>query len=141
MSRPCVAISRPLFSELQVRLFLLVVAAGIVLLALWRLDTGAATVEQAFREAAFNVVSIISTTGFTSHDFNLWGGFPSLLLLCAMLMGGCTGSTAGGIKMFRLFVLLEALKAQIRRQMFPSGVFGAALQPPADRRRRSSPPS
>ena len=39
-------------------------------------------------------------------------------------MGGCTGSTAGGIKMFRLFVLLEALKAQIRRQMFPNGVFG-----------------
>jgi trk system potassium uptake protein TrkH len=115
---------RPLLNESQVRLFVLVVAAGIVLLALWRLDGGAATVEQAFREASFNVVSMISTTGFTSQDFNLWGGFPSLLLLCAMLMGGCTGSTAGGIKMFRLFVLLEALKAQIRRQIFPSGVFG-----------------
>ena len=115
---------RPLFTESQVRLFVLVVAAGIVLLALWRLDTGAATLEQAWREASFNVVSTISTTGFTSHDFGLWGGFPALLLLCAMLMGGCTGSTAGGIKMFRLFVLLEALKAQIRRQMFPNGVFG-----------------
>ena len=114
----------PLLDEFQVRLFVLIVAVGIVVLALWRLNGGAATVEQAFREASFNVVSIISTTGFTSHDFNLWGGFPSLLLLCAMLMGGCTGSTAGGIKMFRLFVLLEALKAQIRRQMFPSGVFG-----------------
>ena len=90
----------------------------------WRLSAGVATVEQAYREASFNLVSIISTTGFTSHDFHLWGGFPSLLLLCAMLMGGCTGSTAGGIKMFRLFVLLEALQAQIRRQMFPSGVFG-----------------
>jgi trk system potassium uptake protein TrkH len=113
----------PLVNESQVRLFLLVVTAGILLLALWRLAGGAATVEQAFREAAFNVVSCISTTGFTSHDFGQWGGFASLLLFCAMLMGGCTGSTAGGIKMFRLFVLLEALKAQIRRQIYPSGVF------------------
>ncbi len=114
----------PLLRESQVRLFVLVVLTGIALLAVWRLGTGAASLEQALREAAFNVVSTISTTGFTAHDFVLWGGFPSLLLLCAMLMGGCTGSTAGGIKMFRLFVLLEALRAQIRRQLFPSGVFG-----------------
>jgi trk system potassium uptake protein TrkH len=113
----------PLLQESQVRLFLLVIAAGVLLLALWRLQGGAATVEQAVREAAFNVVSIISTTGFVSHDFHAWGGFASLLLFCAMLMGGCTGSTAGGIKMFRLFVLLEALKAQLRRQIHPSGVF------------------
>jgi trk system potassium uptake protein TrkH len=69
------------------------------------------------------VVSMISTTGFTSHDFDKWGGFASLLLFCAMLMGGCTGSTAGGVKMFRLYVLLEALKAQVQRQIYPSGVF------------------
>jgi trk system potassium uptake protein TrkH len=113
----------PLIHESQVRLFLLVVATGTLLLALWRLGGGAATLEQAFREAAFNVVSCISTTGFTSHDFAQWGGFASLLLFCAMLMGGCTGSTAGGVKMFRLYILLEALKAQIQRQIYPSGVF------------------
>jgi trk system potassium uptake protein TrkH len=113
----------PLWQESQVRLFLLVIATGVLLLALWRLQGGAATAEQAVREAAFNVVSILSTTGFIRHDFHPWGGFASLLLFCAMLMGGCTGSTAGGIKMFRLFVLLEALRAQIRRQIHPSGVF------------------
>jgi trk system potassium uptake protein TrkH len=113
----------PLLGDSQVRLFLLVVATGVLLLAAWRLQGGAGTVEQALREAAFNVVSTISTTGFTSHDFAQWGGFASLLLFCAMLMGGCTGSTAGGIKMFRLYVLLEALKAQIWRQIYPSGVF------------------
>jgi trk system potassium uptake protein TrkH len=114
----------PLLNESQVRLFLLVVATGIALLALWRLQAGVGF-EQALREAAFNVVSIISTTGFTSHDFGQWGGFASLLLFCAMLMGGCTGSTAGGVKMFRLYVLLEALKAQIQRQIYPSGVFNS----------------
>lgn len=113
----------PLLQDWQVRMFLSVILAGVLLLALWRLGGDAASIEQAFREAAFNVVSILSTTGFVSHDFHLWGGFPSLLLLCAMLMGGCTGSTAGGIKMFRLVVLLEVLKAQIRRQILPSGVF------------------
>ena len=113
----------PLFRDSQVRLFVSIILAGVVLLALWRLGGDATSIEQAFREAAFNVVSIISTTGFVSHDFHLWGGFASLLLLCAMLMGGCTGSTAGGIKMFRLAVLLEVLRAQIRRQILPSGVF------------------
>ncbi len=113
----------PLLQESQVRLFLLVIATGVLLLTLWRLQGDARTAEQAVREAAFNVVSVISTTGFVSHDFHQWGGFASLLLFCAMLMGGCTGSTAGGIKMFRLYVLLDALKAQIRRQIYPSGVF------------------
>jgi trk system potassium uptake protein TrkH len=114
----------PLLRETQVRLFLLLVAAGVLLLALWRLAEGGVGAGRAFREATFNVVSIISTTGFTSHDFHEWGGFASLLLLCAMLVGGCTGSTAGGLKMFRLCVLLEALKAQVRRQVLPNGVFG-----------------
>ena len=99
----------PLLRDSQVRLFVSIILAGVVLLALWRLGGDATSIEQAFREAAFNVVSIISTTGFVSHDFHVWGGFASLLLLCAMLMGGCTGSTAGGIKMFRLVVLLEVL--------------------------------
>lgn len=73
--------------------------------------------------AAFNVGSLISTTGFSSQNYDLWGGFAGLLLLCTMLVGGCTGSTAGGIKMFRLWVLTQALVAQCRRQLYPSGIF------------------
>lgn len=113
----------PLLSDSQVRLFLSLILAAVALLTLWRLRGDAATVEQAVREAAFNVVSIISTTGFVSHDFHDWGSFASLLLLCAMLMGGCAGSTAGGIKMFRLVLLLKMLKVQIQRQILPNGVF------------------
>ena len=73
----------------------------------------------AARQATFNVVSIISTTGFTSQDFVKWGDFPLLVLLVCMLVGGCTGSTAGGVKMFRLVILLRAVRAQIHRQIFP----------------------
>ena len=113
----------PLLDDSQVRLFVAVILLATCSLALWRLLGDAATLEQAFREAAFNVVSILSTTGFVSHDFHAWGGFASLLLLCAMLMGGCTGSTAGGIKMFRVAVLLQVLRVQIRRQIQPNGIF------------------
>jgi trk system potassium uptake protein TrkH len=66
---------------------------------------------------------MISTTGFSSQDYNQWGGFPSVVLLLAMLVGGCTGSTAGGIKMFRLCVLLSALRTQAHRQIYPHGAF------------------
>ncbi len=112
-----------LFRELQVRLFLLVIGGSVLLMTLWRIRTGHVPVMVALREAAFNVVSIISTTGFTSQDFGQWGGFVLLLLLCLMLIGGCTGSTAGGIKMFRLWILIQTLVAQVRRQLYPSGVF------------------
>jgi trk system potassium uptake protein len=108
-----------LLEDSQVILFLAVIAAAAGAVAVWlmtRLDLG---VLEAARQATFNVVSIISTTGFTSQDFNQWGDFPSLVLLACMLVGGCTGSTAGGIKMFRLVILLSALRAQIHRQIFP----------------------
>jgi len=114
-----------LLQDAQVRLFLWIVGVAIAALFIWRVAWNDAPIFEATREAAFNVVSIISTTGFTStsQDYSLWGGFPSLLLLVMMMVGGCTGSTAGGIKMFRLCVLLEALRAQTHRQIFPHGIF------------------
>ena len=73
-------------------------------LFVWRIVWNEAPMLDAIREAAFNVLSTISTTGFTSphQDHAQWGGFPAALLLTIMLVGGCTGSTAGGIKMFRI---------------------------------------
>ncbi|MFO1145825.1 MAG: potassium transporter TrkG [Rhodospirillales bacterium] len=89
-----------LFRDEQVRLFLGIIALAITSLFLWRVVADNAPLLDAAREATFNVTSMISTTGFSSQDFDKWGG-PSLLLLVMMLVGGCTGSTAGGIKMFR----------------------------------------
>jgi len=112
-----------LFRDEQVRLFLGIIALAITSLFLWRVVADNAPLLDAAREATFNVTSMISTTGFSSQDFDKWGGFPSLLLLVMMLVGGCTGSTAGGIKMFRLCVLREALRAQAHRQIYPHGTF------------------
>ena len=114
-----------LLQDEQVRLFLWIIGCAVASLFVWRVVWNEAPILEAIREAAFNVVSIISTTGFTStyQDYAQWGGFPSALLLTMMLVGGCTGSTAGGIKMFRLCVLISALRAQTRRQIYPHGTF------------------
>ncbi|WP_374298692.1 TrkH family potassium uptake protein [Ferrovibrio sp.] len=108
-----------LWRDSQVRLFLALIVIGIALIAFWRVSVNNTPFGQAIREAAFNVVSIISCTGFTSQDFSSWGAFPELLLLIAMLIGGCTGSTAGGIKIFRILTLMQLLRAQVRRQVMP----------------------
>jgi trk system potassium uptake protein TrkH len=108
-----------LFEDAQVILFLAVIAAAAGAITLWLMTHVELALTEAAREATFNVVSIISTTGFTSQDFVQWGDFPLLVLLACMLVGGCTGSTAGGIKMFRLVILLRAVRAQIHRQIYP----------------------
>ncbi len=110
---------RVLVEDSQVVLFLIIIAAAVLSVTIWLIARLDLDLLDAVRQATFNVVSIISTTGFTSQDYNLWGDFPSLVFLVAMLVGGCTGSTAGGVKMFRLVILLRAVRAQIHRQVFP----------------------
>lgn len=112
-----------LFEDDQVRLFLTIIAGASVGLFIWRAADGNVPLLDAAREAAFNVISIITTTGFTSQDFSQWGGFTAVLLLLLMLFGGCTGSTAGGIKAFRLCLMLSTLRMQAHRQIYPHGTF------------------
>lgn len=114
---------RPLSADSQVRLFFAIIAISSLTLTVWLVARESIGILDALRQATFNVVSIITTTGFTSQDFTQWGGFPSVLIIMLMIVGGCTGSTAGGVKMFRLCVLLEALRTQLRRQVYPHGTF------------------
>ncbi|WP_374467341.1 TrkH family potassium uptake protein [Ferrovibrio sp.] len=107
----------------QVRLFLGIIAGSVALLVVWRMAEHDAAFWPALREAAFVTVSTITTTGFTSHDYSQWGGFAEVVALLLMLIGGCTGSTVGGIKVFRIFAMLKMLRAQLHRQIFPHGTF------------------
>ena len=66
---------------------------------------------------------MITTTGFMSKDYALWGSFPVVMFAVILSFGGCTGSTAGGIKMLRFVVLWEMLKSYIRQLVTPHGVF------------------
>ena len=106
-------------SEFKLYLLITVVAIVIVAGGLWE-DLGPF---QSIRHAAFNTVSLVTTTGFASTDFGLWR--PALLIVVVGLMfpGGMAGSTAGGIKTYRIGVLTKAAYADLRRLIHPRAVF------------------
>jgi len=75
------------------------------------------------RISTFNVVSILSGTGYVTSDFGLWGKFPLIFFLFLMFIGGCAGSTTCGIKIFRFQILFYFISAQIKKLVYPHGVF------------------
>ena len=74
------------------------------------------------RISSFNVISILSGTGYVTDDFGLWGKFSLIFFLILMFIGGCAGSTACGIKIFRLQMLLIFLKNQVKKLISPNSV-------------------
>ena len=114
---------KSLWHDSQVRVYfsLVVVASG--LMAFWLWWTNQYDLLNAIRHGTFSVVSISSTTGFTTIDFNTWGSFALIFFFLLMFVGGCTGSTAGGIKIFRFQILFKAAKIQILQLRRPHGVF------------------
>ena len=77
----------------------------------------------ALRFGSFQTVSILTTTGFSSTNFSAWESFIPLMLICAGFMGGCAGSTGGGVKAIRVLLLYQQFIREIRRLIHPSGVF------------------
>ena len=86
-------------------------------------DKSFSTVSQSFLHAVFQVVSIITTTGFVSTNYDLWNIFPLLLLFSMFFIGGMIGSTAGGIKFTRFFILFKNLKVQLKGIIHSNAVF------------------
>lgn len=77
---------------------------------------------QAITHSTFNLVSIITTSGFASDDYTLWGPFAVVCIFVAMFLGGCSGSTTGGIKAYRFLILFELMMNGLRRLVYPSMV-------------------
>ena len=75
------------------------------------------------RISTFNVVSILSGTGYVTSDFSLWGKFPLIFFLFLMFIGGCAGSTTCGIKIFRFQILGHFILNQIKKLVYPHGIF------------------
>lgn len=80
------------------------------------------------RNVTFTVVSIITTTGFTTVDYGLWGSFAIQIILMISIIGACTGSTSGGIKFFRFEILFRIANAQIKTLRTPHGIFHPTYQ-------------
>jgi trk system potassium uptake protein TrkH len=112
-----------LLRDSQVRWFLVIVALGVGSVTLWLLRFEQNDIPAALQLAAFNVVSVITGTGYSTVDFSAWGSFPLALLFFLMFVGGCAGSTTCGIKVFRFQVLYATARCQMRRLLQPHGVF------------------
>ena len=79
--------------------------------------------EEILRTTAFDVISVMTSTGFILDNYELWGSYATVIFLLIMLTGGCTGSTTGGIKMFRYSILFKAIYTQLKKTVQPHGVF------------------
>ena len=112
-----------LLKDLQVRWFLIILSFATLLITAWLVFNQDFGFWRALRYASFNVSSIITTTGYASADYASWGSASTLIFFMLIVVGGCTGSTSGGMKIFRFKVLYETSKVQLYRLIQPHGVF------------------
>ncbi|AJY46447.1 TrkH family potassium uptake protein [Martelella endophytica] len=107
----------------QIMLFLGYLGIAVFALALYISLNGEMTFPMALSESFFNVSSILSTTGYASTDYTLWGSFAVVLVFFLTFMGGCSGSTAGGIKAYRFLILFNMLKTGMKKLIYPNAVY------------------
>lgn len=106
-------------TELWVYIGIVVVAVGLIALNIYPLY---GDVLDTIRHSAFQVSSIITTTGYATQNFDLWPSFSKAILFCLMLVGACAGSTGGGFKVSRLVILLKKIYSEIKRLVHPRSV-------------------
>ena len=116
-----------IFADSQVRRFLILIVVFSLLLTLWNWGSGRMAGGEAAERSIFNTVSVLTTTGFHWGDYDSWGGFAQVAFFAMALIGGCTGSAAGGIKVFRFEVLLAAASIHLKRLLHPHGMFAIEL--------------
>ena len=111
------------FSDIQIKgLINILLFSIIIMVAYLALISDETSIIENLRISFFNVISILSGTGYVTDDFGLWGNFSLIFFLFLMFIGGCAGSTACGIKIFRLQMLLIFLKNQIKKLISPNSV-------------------
>jgi len=112
---------RQVFEDVELRYFLAVVVAGIVILTICLSGDGVGFAETV-RVASFQTLSILTTTGYATTDFELWPELAQLVLVVLMLLGGMSGSTGGGIKSLRALLAISSIRATMDRLIHPHAV-------------------
>lgn len=112
-----------LWRDEQVRGFLKLVLFLCLTVTAWLMIWKDFSLDEATRFGIFNIISILTGTGYATTDYNNWGSFSATLFFMVMFIGGCAGSTSCGIKVFRFQVLLKSMKSWIDQILQPNGVF------------------
>ncbi len=107
----------------QIRFFLAAAAAATLIMWIYQIGTNTGTGATAALRAAFNTVSILTGTGFTTTDYSLWGPFAVSVFFILTFIGGCAGSTSCGLKIFRLQIILKSGWRYVKQVTQPNGVF------------------
>ena len=111
------------FNDTQIKTFIKIIIFSIILIFIYMSLNRENFLEFNLRSISFNVISILTGTGYVTKNFNQWGDFPIVFFLALMFIGGCAGSTACGIKIFRIQLLGLFLINQIKKVIYPRGVF------------------
>ncbi len=112
---------KSVFKDEELRLYFGIAALCVVLIVL-NIRPLYGSLEETIRHAAFQVSSIMTTTGYTTTDYDLWPSFSKEILLMLMVIGACAGSTGGGLKVARLLLLFKSLRRNIRKILNPQKV-------------------
>ena len=116
-----------IFSNEELRLYSLIVLVSSLVIASAFISIQSTPVEKAFRDSLFQVVSIVTTTGFVSSNYLLWPFFTWFLLFLLMFTGGCAGSTGGGIKIVRITLLFKNSLLELKRIIHPQAMLPVRL--------------
>ncbi len=112
---------RGVFRDEELRLYIAIVVCSIGLIV-WNLQGFYGSFEETLRHAAFQVASLMTTTGYATTDFNLWPSFSKTILMSLMVVGACAGSTGGGLKVGRLLLIFKSLRRNIQQVLHPRKV-------------------
>jgi len=112
-----------LFKDDQIRLFIFLLVSIVLISCFWVKHYLNIEWSSALRLTTFNITSILTGTGYTSTNYNNWGGFGLIIILMIMFIGGCAGSTTGGVKIFRFQILFRGVILQIKKLTQPHAVF------------------
>lgn len=106
----------------ELKWYLIAVLGAIIIISINILSFNNGNIEQSVREAAFQVTSVVSTTGYATTDFNLWPTLSKMILIMLMFMGAMAGSTSGGIKTIRIVIIFKAIRREIDKILHPRRV-------------------
>tara|TARA_Y100000590_G_scaffold153613_1_gene176425 strand:- start:8516 stop:9964 length:1449 start_codon:yes stop_codon:yes gene_type:complete len=111
------------YKDAQIKFFIKTIIFSVLIIFVFLLFNNYESEKFLFRQVIFNVVSILTGTGYVTTNYSNWGGFPLIFFLILMFIGGCAGSTACGLKIFRIHILYKFFVMQLKKYIYPRGVF------------------
>ena len=111
------------YKDAQINFFIKTIIISVIIIFIFLLFKNYNSETFLLRQVVFNVVSILTGTGYVTANYSDWGGFPLIFFLVLMFIGGCAGSTACGLKIFRIHILYKFFVMQLKKYIYPRGVF------------------